>query len=177
MLRNEIASDKVISQVRSVAFLYYLAANIKATAVNLTQNAILGIPLYARATGLPVAKAYAQATKEMNKAMKDVMLARVGQTKQYSAGELLILERAKRDGDTGAMQLSYMSGAMDRAFGSRYTYIVNLLGTPFSAAETINREAAIVAFYRLYRKQGFSEGQAYEKARDSMYDVHFPYGK
>ena len=88
-----------------------------------------------------------------------------------------MLHFAKMDGDTGAMQLSYMSGSMDRSFGSRYSYIINLLGTPFSLAETVNREAAMLAFYRLHRSQGLSESGAYLQARDSMYDAHFPYGK
>jgi len=175
MLRSQIATDRVISYTRATAFMWYLCVNLKATAVNLTQNGILGVPLYARATGLNPVIAYPKAMKDINKAMMDTFLYKMGKTDHLSAEDLLILERGKIEGDTGAMQLSYMSGAMERSFGSRFTAIVNLLGTPFALAETINREAALLAFHRLHKEQGHSD--AYEMAREATYNVHFPYGK
>ena len=177
MLRNELKADRAISTIRSVAYLYYLAANIKAATVNATQNLVLGIPLYARALrnqGMPLPAAYAKATADLFIAMKDVLKIHMGQ--QLAPDEMEVLRRAKRDGDTGAMQLQYMSGAMDRTTGSRYTNIVNLLGTPFATVETLNRESAMLAFYRMH-KDRMGEYNAYFAAREGMYDVHFPYGK
>ena len=87
LLRNEMKSDKVISNVRSMAYLYYLAANIKASTVNLTQNAILGIPLYARAIGGNVAANYVKATKDMHQAMADIFKSHLGKTDQFTTEE------------------------------------------------------------------------------------------
>jgi hypothetical protein len=176
MLRNEHMADRVIANVRSVAYLYYLAANLKAAAVNATQNMILGIPLYARALreqGLALPFAYAKATKDMAKATIDVL--RYHATGNLPADEYNMLQTARVDGDSGAMQLQYMSGAMDRTAGSRYGNIVNFLGLPFSTIETLNREIAMLAFYRLHAD--LSPEERYRASRESMYDVHFPYGK
>ena len=44
MLRNSDQIDRITGNIKSVAFAWYLGGNIKTAVVNLTQNAVVGVP-------------------------------------------------------------------------------------------------------------------------------------
>lgn len=183
MLRNEGQLERVLGRFRAGAFIYYLAGNLRAPALNITQNFILGIPTLASAKNPATGKRYIKnpigAETTYLKALKDVA------TKKFSTVEQRMSVEAAEKGITGD-QLT--KEAMDKTraeVSSYFNTVSDFLSYPFRMTEIYNRKSAMLAMFRTSHnakiKAGMDKEQAYEEAfeesRNYVLDVHFLYGK
>lgn len=185
MLRNYDKIDRITGNIKSVAFAWYLGANLKTAAVNLTQNLIIGIPrLQMETVGGTGYLAAAQA------ALVDQVTGRKGKGLNTEEGQLM-----REMYDNAVITDGYMEEVRGRVNGIDGAAIWNKLlkgmGWPMSVAERFNRASLALAAFRAARaghlkasimqEHGIegraSYAQAKEYAEMIVRDAHYVYGK
>ncbi len=164
MLRNQTRLDRVSGVVRSAAFVWYLAGQLKSPVVNFTQNWILGIPLLEKTMGKGAKGAY-------HKAMADVA------RRKYSADERKFIDEMAAKGITGDQLTKEITGQSESEAGKSLTNTVRMLALPFSLSEIYNRKVAGLAAYRAFKEKGLKGEELFAATRKFVFDVHFLYGK
>lgn len=176
-LRNDWVMNpkggKLAQSVTSAMFVWYLAATPAAAIVNLTQTALVGIPILgARYGGLTGAAA------ALTKASADM-----------AAGYGSITRANLSDDEKRAVDAFYESGLIDRTqshdlagvgeTGVEYSpvraKVMAGISWMFHRAEVANREVTALAAYRMARKAGESEPRAIDIAHDLTWKTHFDY--
>ncbi len=162
------------TKVTSAMFVWYLAASPSSAIVNLTQTAIVGLPvLGARLGGI------GKASVAVMKAAGDFISGK-GDSRKSTA---LTAD------DKRAMTAFYESGLIDRTrshdlagvgnTGTEYSplraRVMDKLSWMFHAAEVFNREVTALAAYRMARAQGETHTQAINTAHDLTWKTHFDY--
>lgn len=163
MMRNLTRSDQISSKIRTTAFMWYLSGQLKSPAVNFTQNWILGIPVLAKFT--------TGARRKYNRAMFDISTNRTSDVEKKA-----LLEAGKR-GITGDQLMQDIFGQMQENTNKSVQTVIKILSFPFSASEILNRKFAFLARFRAGIEKGESFDQAFDGAREFVFDVHFLYGK
>ena len=163
MMRNLTRSDQISSKIRTFAFMWYLSGQLKSPTVNFTQNWILGIPVLAKFT--------TGARRKYNRAMFDVS------TNQMSDVERKALLEAGKKGITGDQLMQDIFGQMQQNTNKSVQKVIKILSFPFSASEILNRKFAFLARFRAGIEKGETFNQAFDGAREFVFDVHFLYGK
>lgn len=169
MLRNSDRLDKLSGKIRAAAFAWYLSGSIKAAMVQMTQNFVTGVPYLGRATKNPLKK-YVQS-------MKDIA------TWKFNPGHLpeeeqKFLHEMHEKGIDTAQYLQEIRGRMKSQIGGALDRVGQVLATPFSGMEVFNRESASLAMFRVLRNEkGMSYQEAFDGARDYVYNTHYLYGK
>jgi hypothetical protein len=164
MLRNQTRLDRVSGRVRTAAFVWYLAGQLKSPIVNFTQNWILGIPLLEKETGKGAKGIY-------HRAMADVARRR------YSEDDRKFLKEMQERGITGDQLTREITGQTVAESGKAYESVVKILATPFSLSEIFNRKVSGLARFRAAIAAGDDYRTAFDKSRQFIIDVHFLYGK
>ena len=164
MLRNTTRLDRVSGRVRTAAFVWYLAGQLKSPVVNFTQNWILGIPLLEKAMGRPAKGLY-------HKAMADVA------RRKYSDIEKKFINEMAARGITGDQLTKEITGQTQAEAGRLYANTISILAKPFSLSEIYNRKVSGLARFRAAIQAGDDYRSAFDKSRKFIFDVHFMYGK
>jgi N12 class adenine-specific DNA methylase len=163
MLRNLTRADIISSRIRASAFVWYLSGQLKSPIVNITQNAILGVPTLAKFTK--------GARGIYFKAFRDVAFGK------FSDEEAQAMKKANREGTTGDQFMQEVFGQALTHSGEALRKTIKVLSVPFSYSEIFNRKAAYLARFRA----GIAKGETFETAtgaaRDFVFDVHFLFGK
>jgi hypothetical protein len=164
MLRNSTRLDRISGRVRTAAFVWYLAGQLKSPIVNFTQNWILGIPLLEKATGKGAKGIY-------HTAMADVA------RRKYTDLDKKFLKEMQERGITGDQLTQEITGQTVAEAGKAYETVIKVLATPFSLSEIYNRKVSGLARFRAAIKAGDNYRTAFDKSREFILDVHFLYGK
>jgi hypothetical protein len=164
MLRNSTRLDRISGRVRTAAFVWYLAGQLKSPIVNFTQNWILGIPLLEKEMGKGAKGLY-------HGAMYDVA------RRKYSEQEKRFINEMAARGITGDQLTKEITGQTTAEAGKLYESVITILATPFSLSEIYNRKVSGLARFRAAIKAGDDYQTAFDKSRKFIFDVHFLYGK
>jgi|GEM_PF-2064235 len=191
MLRNSDQIDRITGNIKSVAFAWYLGGNIKTAVVNLTQNAVVGVPrLQQYVTG--------GGTHWLKSAMDTIGLTYSGKglhgAKKLTAEEAAMLQELYGNSVITDAYMEEIRGQISASPSLRmWERFTRLLGWPMSKVEIFNRASLALAAYRAARvgafktkalkEYGLEPGQkmTHEQARDFaamlVRDTHFEYGR
>lgn len=182
MLRNTDAVDKLVGNLKGFAFLHFLGGSLKTAVVNLSQQAVAGIPVL----GLQLRTADSAAARLA--AASGSVVTGAG----LSADEKRLLKELHDNGVTQAALLRSITARIEGGLlGSVANKATEVLGMPMAAAEEMNRKSMAVAAYRAARageiteeaqaKHGISgkatHAQAKAFAESMVRAAHFTYGK
>lgn len=165
---------QVISQA---SFIYFLAASPKAAIVNLSQTAIMGVPMLAAYDGS--ALGMTRAANQLMRAMGDFTRGR-GHAQD---------SKRLTDDERKAMQEAYDTGLIDRTqshdlagigetgveYSPARTRVMALMAWGFHQGERLNREVTYLAAYRMAKAKGLSHAAAVQAAGDLTWKTHFDY--
>lgn len=169
MLRNTDKYDKISGKVRAAAFTWYLSGSVKAAMVQFTQNFVTGVPHLGRVTKNPL--------KKYTQSMKDIAVWKARPDHLTKEEQGFLHEMHEKGIDT-AQYLREIRGQMKSQTGGVLDQIGQVLATPFSGMEVFNRESASLAMFRVMRyEKGKSYQEAFDAARDYVYNTHYLYGK
>ena len=191
MLRNSDQIDRITGNIKSVAFAWYLGGNIKTAVVNLTQNAVVGVPrLQQYVTG--------GGGHWLKSAMDTIGLTYSGKglhgAKKLTAEETAMLQELYGNSVITDAYMEEIRGQISASPSLRmWERFTRLLGWPMSKVEIFNRASLALAAYRAARvgafktkalkEYGLEPGQkmTHEQARDFaamlVRDTHFEYGR
>ena len=191
MLRNSDQIDRITGNIKSVAFAWYLGGNIKTAVVNLTQNAVVGVPrLQQYVTG--------GGGHWLKSAMDTIGLTYSGKglhgAKKLTAEEAAMLQELYGNSVITDAYMEEVRGQISASPSLRmWERFTRLLGWPMSKVEIFNRASLALAAYRAARvgafktkalkEYGLEPGQKMspEQARDFaatlVRDTHFEYGR
>ena len=191
MLRNSDQIDRITGNIKSVAFAWYLGGNIKTAVVNLTQNAVVGVPrLQQYVTG--------GGGHWLKSAMDTIGLTYSGKglhgAKKLTAEEAAMLQELYGNSVITDVYMEEIRGQISASPSLRmWERFTRLLGWPMSKVEIFNRASLALAAYRAARvgafktkalkEYGLEPGQkmTHEQARDFaamlVRDTHFEYGR
>lgn len=191
MLRNSDQIDRITGNIKSVAFAWYLGGNIKTAVVNLTQNAVVGVPrLQQYVTG--------GGGHWLKSAMDTIGLTYSGKglhgAKKLTAEEAAMLQELYGNSVITDAYMEEIRGQTSASPSLRmWERFTRLLGWPMSKVEIFNRASLALAAYRAARvgafktkalkEYGLEPGQkmTHEQARDFaamlVRDTHFEYGR
>lgn len=172
--------SKYAAWATTAGFLWYLGATPAAALVNLSQTPIIAFPVLAARFGAT------RAAAELLKASKSVFGARLKWKDRgdYSKWEGLSEEERAAFGhwhasgvidNTQAQMLLGMSETDSNQYNPNVARALELAGMAFHEAEIVNREATLLAAYRLARQAGQSVEQAREAAQKAAWDSHYDY--
>lgn len=191
MLRNSDQIDRITGNIKSVAFAWYLGGNIKTAVVNLTQNAVVGVPrLQQYVTG--------GGGHWLKSAMDTIGLTYSGKglhgAKKLTDEEAAMLQELYGNSVITDAYMEEIRGQISASPSLRmWERFTRLLGWPMSKVEIFNRASLALAAYRAARvgafktkalkEYGLEPGQkmTHEQARDFaatlVRDTHFEYGR
>jgi len=179
MLRNSDKIDRVVGNIKALAFVWYLGGVMKTAAVNATQNIVSGAPT------LGLWTKGSSHVRIFDAAMRSVVKGRLSEDEQRLVKEL------HENGLTQANLIREVQGRVSGKFGSVGNRVISALGWPMAAAERFNRVSLALAAYRAARSGALNDkarsefgiaGKAdYEQAKafaeSIVRDAHFVYGK
>jgi hypothetical protein len=173
--------SKLSSQITALGFLWHLGVSPAAALVNLTQTAMVSFPEYAAKYGFR--KSGAALTRSMLEVLKMRTKGFKGRRDYDTWGSLTEDERAafRHWHDIGAIDVTNVHSLMGLAEGDSTNYsprvakVMEASGFLFQEAEVINREATLLAGYRLAREAGQSVEQARESAAEATWNSHGDY--
>jgi len=191
VLRNSDKIDRMAGNIKTVAFAWYLGANIKTVSVNVTQNLIIGVPrLEQYVTG--------GAGLWLKSAMDSIGLryttAGVSGTNKLTKDEQRLIQELYGDGVVTDAYMEELRGRLTKNPAEKtWNTFIKLMGYPMSVVERFNRASLTLAAYRAATKGKLREKAAkelglkpgeemnYEQAKEFatmlVRDSHFEYGK
>lgn len=191
VLRNSDKIDRMAGNIKTVAFAWYLGANIKTVSVNVAQNLIIGVPrLEQYVTG--------GAGLWLKSAMDSIGLryttAGVSGTNKLTKDEQRLIQELYGDGVVTDAYMEELRGRLTKNPAEKtWNTFIKLMGYPMSVVERFNRASLALAAYRAATKGKLREKAAkelglkpgeemnYEQAKEFatmlVRDSHFEYGK
>lgn len=160
--------------VTSAMFVWYLAASPAAAMVNLSQTAMLGVPVLGARLG-----GAAKASAAILKASRDFLGGRgdASRSARITADERAALKAFHESGLVDRTQSHELAGVGDT--GVQYSpvraKVMGVIAWAFHKAEVMNREVTALAAYRLAREQGQGHRDAVNTAHDLTWRAHFDY--
>lgn len=160
----------------SAAFVYYLGATPAAAAVNLTQTAVVGVPVLAAAFEKGGAL---RASRQLMRALRQFTtgMGSVERSKSLTEDERAAIHEAYQRGIIDKSQSHDLAGMAEA--GVEYSDIRQRVMAPisffFHHAERLNREITFLAAYRMARDNGMDPDRATEKAGELTWKAHFNY--
>lgn len=179
-----------VTRATTMAFVWSLAANPAAAAINLTQTTVVGVPLmsarYRKAGVSGVTRALARASHDFMRGQGKVAKRVKGVpvwTDTWSAENSATLSGEERR----AMQQGYELGVIDKTqahdlasvadSGVEYNpareRVMKVMSWGFHHAERFNREVTYLAAYRLARDEGLSHDASVSSAAAMTWKTHF----
>ena len=169
-IRNP-TSGPLANHMTRFGFVWYLGATPAAALVNMTQTAIVGLPVLAAKFG------YGKSTNALLQAMKDS--TRKGGIESTLSGEELDAFNAFHAKGLLTKTLSHSMAGMasegTEFTGAKTEWVMNKVSYLFHRAEVWNREATSLAAYRLAKADGMSHEDAMKSASDMTWTSHFDY--
>lgn len=184
LLMSKTPVDRIMNQARSMAFLWYIGLNLRASAVQITQNITTGAPMLNRwlidELGAKGRYLTLKAERALLKASKDL----IRKTYKENDWERKALEELEERGATDAQYAIQLIHKVQENVGNLYSKIVMGSGFFFAAGERFNRQTLGLATYRLAREHYLSQGMTPSKAHDLamqhaktlIYRSHYLYG-
>ena len=183
------SGSPIAAKITNLAFIWYLGASAGAGFINMSQTALIGIPLMGGRFGYrKTTAAVARAAKDFglhgyNKiSLRESMFTLSKATKGVTADEKRMLEQLIDDGTIDTTQTSTLAQIADSDLRAdaqvnqdRWVKLNRLLGYFFHNAEVANREITALATYRMAREEGQTHENAVEIARKLTFDSHFDY--
>ncbi|MBQ1784622.1 MAG: PLxRFG domain-containing protein [Gammaproteobacteria bacterium] len=175
-------NSKAANTLTSIGFVWMLGVSPAAALVNLTQNAVVALPILASKFG------WGAATKELGRSM--VQFLREGRHLAHGDWKGWSIERTLSGDELAAYRQLHEAGVIDKtnahdlmgiAEGDTSQYsdgwhkAMTFVSALFHKAEVANRETTAMAAYRLARQQGMSHDAAVKYAGDAVWDGHFDY--
>jgi len=152
-------------------FLLNLGFNTSTALVNLTQNAIVGIPVLTSQYG---AGAIPELTKGMTDAIKVLSGTRLRGNELAMYNELTKLGAIT---ETQSAMITELSRGKAGALASKYEKGVEWSAWMFHKAEMVNRLSVALTAYRLATKEGKDHDTAVKEAAQAVDDIHFDYSE
>ena len=156
----------------SVGFVFHLGLSPASAMVNLTQTALVALPLMGSKWG------FSKSTAALLKASQQAASNGNDISKVLSTEERRAFDEAVRSGVidvTMAHDLAGISQGEDAKVAWKMRPVMRWASFLFHHAEKFNRQVTFVAAYRLAREAGTNAKQAYEQAVKATYDGHFDY--
>lgn len=160
-------------KLTSAAFIYHLSMSPAAALVNLSQTAIIGIPVIGAKFGT------AKTIAEMGRAATHFVTGKghAENSKSLTDDERLAMRQAYEAGIIDSSQAHNLAGVGET--GVEYSAVRNkvmgVIAWQFHQAERLNREVTFLAAYRLARADGMTHGQAVDEGARLTYKTHFDY--
>lgn len=165
-------SSQLSNTLTSVGFLFYLGLSPASAVVNLTQTPLVTLPMLAAKYGFGKASAALLAAAQQTAANKNDI------SKVLQGDELKAFKQAV---DAGVIDVSMAHDLAGIASGddtkahAKLRPVMKWASFMFHHGEKFNRQASLLAAYRLAREAGRDHAQAYESAVDEVYKSHFDY--
>jgi hypothetical protein len=166
-------NSKLATMINSVGFTYYLSASPASALVNLSQGAMVTLPVLGARHGWPAAM------REMGFATRDAMRT-FGNIRKVLAtdDERRAFDTLEANG-TFARTATHSLGGIAEGdalkMNPAYAKVMTAMGYMFQKAEVINRESAGIAAFRLATKDGKSFNEAIKYADEIVNGTHFDY--
>ena len=172
MLRNSDNVTRMVNKAKTLPYAWYLMANLRMVVAQLFQNYVQGSAVMSRyIKEAPLQRGGKSGILRTERAMRDVI------TGNLTDNEKIFMDRAFNEGETMAKLINEMKGRAETGWAKKIGRVVDVLSVPFSKMETINRQTAILAMFRLGMDQGIGPEGAYFRAKQFVRDVHYAYGK
>lgn len=164
----------------TAGFMWYLGLSPAAALVNLSQTAIIAFPELSSKFGV------GRSFKALNKAMIEVLAARRKWKSRGDYSQWHGLSEDERKAfkiwhDTGEIDVTEVHMLLGLAESESTNYdpkvarAIALTGTMFQEAEVVNREATLLAGYRLARDKGMSHAEAVDVSAEMTWNSHYDY--
>jgi hypothetical protein len=165
------SSSPLATKLTALGFAWYLGATPAAAFVNMTQTAIVGLPVLAAQFG------WAKSTAELVRSA-GLYASSWGPLKNRLRGdERKAFEEAERNGLFDKTQSHDLAGVaqqgMDYTSGMHTTMTV--ISWMFHKMEEFNRQVTFLSAYRMAREQGSSHNDAVSQGDGMTWDAHFDY--
>jgi len=168
-----------LAHLRALGFLWYLGANVKSAAVNLTQVPMVAYPFLAsRYSDGQAVSAIASATR---------MVIRKNDGEVMSTELRAALDRAVKEGFVDESRATELAGLAEQDVlqrlipetqSGRAIAKVSYAGAwLFQKAERYNREVVFVAAYNLAKESGVNKDEAFKLGREAVQTTMFEYAK
>lgn len=168
----------------SAGFVYFLSASPAAALLNLTQTAVVGVPILAASKGGSVLSASTQ----LSRALKDVGsgfsakewrsgFVSAARSSNLTPDERSLIREIYEIGLADSTQAHDLAGVAESgvAYNNAVHKAMSVISYGFHHAERVNREATALAAYRMQRKAGLSHAEAVEEANRLTWKIHFDY--
>lgn len=181
-MKNSTYMDELAATARSVGAVYYLGFKVSSALLNAFQNYTVGqaeLSLMMKKAGVKGSAVGALFTAQKD-VMKDFADLKRGGKGTLTAEEHDVLSRAVREGTAQAQAIRQISGTQEMGFGTAWKGFVEKSMTPFQFVEQrLNREPAILAAYRIFKKSpaGEFDATAYKQAELLVNNTHYVMGK
>jgi hypothetical protein len=165
-------SSPVSSTLTSLGFIFYLGLSPASAAVNLTQTPLVTLPMLAAKYGMGKASAALLAASRQAAGNRNDI------SKVLTGDELAAYKQAV---DAGVIDVSMahdlagIAAGDDNKANAKLRPVMKWASWMFHHGEKFNRQASLMAAYRLARGTGLDHAAAYESAVKDVYDSHFDY--
>ncbi|WP_316159633.1 PLxRFG domain-containing protein [Bradyrhizobium sp. SZCCHNRI3042] len=157
----------------TLGFLYFLGASPASAAVNLSQTAIMGVPILGSRFGM------GKATAALGRALRDFTSGKgsVETSKNLTADERRAIADLYERGALDKSMSHDLAGVADRgtSYNPTRQRVMQAMSYLFHHAERLNREVTALAAYRLARQASASHEAAVDKAGELTWLTHFDY--
>ncbi|MND20844.1 Transglycosylase SLT domain protein [compost metagenome] len=159
--------------ITSAAFVYQLSMSPAAALVNLSQTAIVGVPVIGAKYGI------GNAAVELNRALGHFVSGRgwAERSSRLTDDERKAMRTAYDAGYLESTQSHNLAGVGETGvqYNPKLNKVMGIVAWQFHQAERLNREITFLAVYRLAREAGTSHEQAIDQARRMTRRIHFDY--
>jgi hypothetical protein len=159
------------TKLTALGFAWYLGTTPAAAFVNMTQTAIVGLPVLAAEYG------WVKSSAELAKAAA-LWASSYGPTKNRLRGdELKAFEEAERNGLFDKTQSHDLAGVADQGMDhtGKMHATMEVISYLFHKVEQANREVTFLASYRAARDLGMTHNDSVRKSDGLVWDAHFDY--
>lgn len=156
----------------SLGFIFYLGLSPASAVVNLSQTPLVTLPMLAAKYG------YGKASAALLAASKQAAGNKNDISKALAGDELRAFNEAVKSGviDVSmAHDLAGIASGEDTKTHAKLRPVMKWASFLFHHGEKFNRQATLIAAYRLAREDGQDHDAAYESAVKMTYDSHFDY--
>jgi len=165
--------SKAANTLTSLGFAWYLGATPAAALVNLSQTAIVSLPVLAAKFGS------AKALKALTDTMALSLRSQTGDLRtRLNSEERAAYQQWHAMGTIDKSQAHNLAGLSEtdsHAFNPHARRAMHLISWLFHRAEVVNREATALAAYRLARQNGMEHPAAVSYGHDAVMESHFDY--
>lgn len=167
----------LVQTISQAAFIYALAASPKAAFVNLSQTAIMGVPILGAFDG--TMKGGLRASNQLMRALGDFTRGKghAADSSRLTADERKAMATAYESGLIDKSQAHDLAGIGETGveYSPARTRVMAWLAWGFHQTERLNREVTYLAAYRMAKRKGMSHPDAVTAAGDLTWKTHFDY--